>query len=975
MRPGRWSRLARILLTTLSPLLGWLAACNGDEPTGGNPPVLVVTTIVVSPAPVTIAVEDTVRLVATAKDQNGKVLSGKTPTWRSSDRAIATVSDEGVVTGVAEGEATITATIEGKHGRAQLSVTPFVRIPVEAAASRTQTVTFAGGTITVTASSGLVYVLEIPANAIDSAVSITMTPVKQFNHLPLSGGLVGAVELAPAGLQFRLPATLRIKTSPTVPAGQKLVAIHYGSGGEVVVAAPARKAAGEVSLLITEIGVPAGPAGTHAHAVSATGAASNGGGSGAAIGTSQDIANLPLPPTTPANLIAKTQLAGLSMPADEAAILAIMRGAYFRSVQNAATQATTPTEIRNAIFAWGDWRSAVIPLDTPTRLLDATLIPEARFLFDELIRAFKRIRPALDQQCIAQRDAIAGFNVLALQGTLFVYDEFAMLAPAGIDRSAVLASSCVQVFVSQQEFPDPAPPNQASPLNLRFGLKFGTDPNLLNSVFAIRFDVTGSTRDGRVDNTTDDLGKFTTQVTPTGQTPLTVTGFACVPEATNRFAFDLCAVFNISRGFGRVINGSVTITTDAGLAQISDVAKVTGSLIISGADVSSTDLRELPVLSEVGGTLVVASLPNLTSLGGMKSLAKLNSLRLQGNPKMTSLAGLDRIEALGALELFSMDELQLVGPLLSLHAVHALRLVDLPKVQSLAGLRGISVTPLTSASRTVIEIRGLATLTTVADLEPLPAVFSGDLILGRLPLVTDNAFLQGVTEIVGDLELRDYSAAPPELDALAKVDDELRINGGMTSFTGLANLGDVGNVLVDVVAVPALSVLSLPSVINIEERLNLGFGNNGPCPRTVPLRVSLPALTRIGSRFDDGFTNPVPLNCQVDLHLPALSSYGSSIQLSFNGLHDLTLGPISGDITVSGNASGTLVALRFTGRFSLGGINLQRLPLLQTIEGPGGTLTGALFLINNPSLSQSAAEAWAANVSASNKIVQGNTGP
>ena len=423
-----------------------------------------------------------------------------------------------------------------------------------------------------------------------------------------------------------------------------------------------------------------------------------------------------------------------------------------------------------------------------------------------------------------------------------------------------------------------------------------------------------------------------------------------------------------------MINGSVTITTDAGLAQISDVAKVTGQLVIAGPGITSTDLRELAVLSEVD-RLVVGQLPNLTSLAGMTGLAKVNDLRLGNNPMMTSLAGLDRVTSFRSLELYNLDALQLVGPLPSLRAVDILRLVNLPKVQSLAGLRAVTIP---AGVFGVVELHHLDALTTLSDLKPLPAVFPGDVILQRPPLVTSYGFLRNLTEVTRNLELEDFSAAPPELDGLAKLDGELRIKGPMTSFTGLPSLVDVGTVAVDPDVIPSLTVLTLPSIVTIQRNLDVQWHVSSPaspCPRAALLRISLPALTGIGRSFAPGTSGVVAPTCQVDLHLPALSSHGIPIQLSFNGLHDLTLGPISAHISVSGFAAGTLVALRFTGRFTLQNINLQRLPLLQTITGPGGTLTGPLALINNPSLSQAAAQAWAATVTATPKTVQGNKSP
>src|SRR5207245_9129213 len=52
----------------------------------------------------------------------GALLTGRVVTWASSNTGVATVNGNGLVTGVAAGSATITATSEGKSGTAALTV-------------------------------------------------------------------------------------------------------------------------------------------------------------------------------------------------------------------------------------------------------------------------------------------------------------------------------------------------------------------------------------------------------------------------------------------------------------------------------------------------------------------------------------------------------------------------------------------------------------------------------------------------------------------------------------------------------------------------------------------------------------------------------------------------------------------------------------------------------------------------------------
>src|SRR2546426_892300 len=78
----------------------------------------------VSPASATVAAGNTVQLSVTLQDANGNPLSGRVVTWASSNPAAATVNGSGLVTGVAAGAATITATSEGKSATAPITVVP-----------------------------------------------------------------------------------------------------------------------------------------------------------------------------------------------------------------------------------------------------------------------------------------------------------------------------------------------------------------------------------------------------------------------------------------------------------------------------------------------------------------------------------------------------------------------------------------------------------------------------------------------------------------------------------------------------------------------------------------------------------------------------------------------------------------------------------------------------------------------------------
>lgn len=79
-------------------------------------------TVNVGPSGETIRREGAVQLSATVIDQSGITRTNRTVSWSSSNTALATVSSSGLVSGVADGTVTITATSEGVSGIATVIV-------------------------------------------------------------------------------------------------------------------------------------------------------------------------------------------------------------------------------------------------------------------------------------------------------------------------------------------------------------------------------------------------------------------------------------------------------------------------------------------------------------------------------------------------------------------------------------------------------------------------------------------------------------------------------------------------------------------------------------------------------------------------------------------------------------------------------------------------------------------------------------
>jgi hypothetical protein len=100
----------------LLSLLG--AACTVDS----VDPSQAVDTVVVTPSTITMVVGSTVSFQAEARDASGAVLD-REAFWAADDPAVATVTDSGDVTARRAGVVQIAASIEGKSGIADITVT------------------------------------------------------------------------------------------------------------------------------------------------------------------------------------------------------------------------------------------------------------------------------------------------------------------------------------------------------------------------------------------------------------------------------------------------------------------------------------------------------------------------------------------------------------------------------------------------------------------------------------------------------------------------------------------------------------------------------------------------------------------------------------------------------------------------------------------------------------------------------------
>jgi uncharacterized protein YjdB len=108
-----------------------IAACGGGGDAGGTavsaPPAVGSVNVTLANAQLQVGAQQTA--TAEVRSTASAVLTGRAITWASSNSGVATVADGGVITGVAPGTVSITATSEGRVGTASLTV---VLAPVSA---------------------------------------------------------------------------------------------------------------------------------------------------------------------------------------------------------------------------------------------------------------------------------------------------------------------------------------------------------------------------------------------------------------------------------------------------------------------------------------------------------------------------------------------------------------------------------------------------------------------------------------------------------------------------------------------------------------------------------------------------------------------------------------------------------------------------------------------------------------------------
>ena len=204
-----------------------------------------IATVVVSPPAASVRIGTTITLGAQTLDAEGKSLSNRVVSWTTNNSAIATINNTGVVTGVAPGVATITATSEGHTGTAAVTVTvnPVATVSVSPAlvtlgvgtdAPLSVTLRDAGGaaltnrvitwsssnlTVATVSSNGVVTALT-PGNTIVSAASEGHVGTASVSVL---ARLASSVTLTPSSTSITTGSSVQLISQITDPAGNLLI--------------------------------------------------------------------------------------------------------------------------------------------------------------------------------------------------------------------------------------------------------------------------------------------------------------------------------------------------------------------------------------------------------------------------------------------------------------------------------------------------------------------------------------------------------------------------------------------------------------------------------------------------------------------------------------------------------------------------------------------------------------------------------
>lgn len=233
---------ARRALASAALMLATVSCGGGDDGTGPGPDPNAVSTVAITPTSANlVSLGATAQLTAEARNSTGAAIAGKTFTWASTNASVASVGPAtGLVTAVANGSATITATVAGgtqgasaqvtvQQSVATIAVTPQNGLVIVGRTLQLSATARDGGGATVTGASLTWTTSNAVAATVNSSGLVTGVTRGSATISAASGTIVGT---APVNAAFESLALTRDTTlsggksynSFTVPAGVTVTA-------------------------------------------------------------------------------------------------------------------------------------------------------------------------------------------------------------------------------------------------------------------------------------------------------------------------------------------------------------------------------------------------------------------------------------------------------------------------------------------------------------------------------------------------------------------------------------------------------------------------------------------------------------------------------------------------------------------------------------------------------------------------------
>ncbi len=212
------SAIARLLRAGPAASLALLASTGGCGSGAdlGIGSVLVVATVEVTPPSLTIVPNQVHSFVATPRTSSGVPVTGRTTTWASSQPTFASVAADGTVRGLNPGTTRITATVDGRSGGADVTVSPIPidRITVIPADNRVT----AGGTVQLTATALDASGTALPGRPISWSSSETLIATVSNDGLVTAIG-VGQVNILASAEGKSGQARVTVDPRPAIKVG------------------------------------------------------------------------------------------------------------------------------------------------------------------------------------------------------------------------------------------------------------------------------------------------------------------------------------------------------------------------------------------------------------------------------------------------------------------------------------------------------------------------------------------------------------------------------------------------------------------------------------------------------------------------------------------------------------------------------------------------------------------------------------